>query len=152
MSPRHDGSMDTPQDASQDAVTDGTDGTATSRPDGATRAANDAMHVRRAFGEPIVREGVTIVPVARVTGGAGEGRWSGRLDGTGPGERAQGAGSGSGAGGGFGVRVRPLGVYVVDGSQVRWEPAFDLARAILGGQVLVAVIALTVAWVRRKRR
>lgn len=117
-----------------------------------TRAANDALHVRRAFGEPIVRDQVTIVPVARVTGGAGEGYGSGTLDGAVPGERAQGAGSGSGEGGGFGVRVRPIGVYVVSGTQVRWEPAFDLARAILGGQVVIAVIALAVAWVRRRRR
>lgn len=117
-----------------------------------TRAANDALHVRRAFGEPIVRDDVTIVPVARVTGGAGEGYGSGSLDGAAPGDRAQGAGSGSGEGGGFGVRVRPIGVYVVSGSQVRWEPAFDLARAILGGQVVVAVVALAVAWVRRRRR
>lgn len=117
-----------------------------------TRAANDALHVRRAFGEPIVRDGVTIVPVARVTGGAGEGYGSGSLDGAGPGDRAQGAGSGSGEGGGFGLRVQPIGVYVVSGSQVRWEPAFDLARAILGGQVVVAVVALAVAWARRRRR
>ena len=33
--------------------------------------ANDAITVRRVFGEPIERDGVTVVPVAVVFGGGG---------------------------------------------------------------------------------
>ncbi len=147
--------MDTDRGTSGSSAPDAAGGTHDKRSPGrrrVTRVAADTLHVRRAFGEPIVRDGVTIVPVARVAGGAGEGYGSGSLDGGTPGNRAQGAGTGSGEGGGFGVQVRPIGVYVVSGSQVRWEPALDLARAILGGQVVVAVVALAVAWARRRRR
>ena len=41
----------------------------------------------------------------------------------------------------FGALVRPLGVYVV-----------DLNRAILGGQAVVIVVAMSLAWVLRRRR
>jgi len=54
-------------------------------------------------------------------------------------------GEGSGGGGGFGVRVVAKGVYVVDDAGVRWQPALDLNRVILGGQALGAVVAFSVA-------
>ena len=47
----------------------------------------------------------------------------------------------TGGGGGFGVRARPVGAYVIRGEQVDWEPAFDLNRVILGGQVVAAARA-----------
>jgi hypothetical protein len=46
------------------------------------RGTLDAISVRRVFGDPYVADGVTIVPVARVTGAAGGG---GGGEGTGPG-------------------------------------------------------------------
>ncbi|MDF9876732.1 hypothetical protein [Cellulosimicrobium cellulans] len=54
-------------------------------------------------------------------------------------------GEGSGGGGGFGVRVVAKGVYVVDDQGVRWQPALDLNRVILGGQALGAVVAFSAA-------
>lgn len=89
---------------------------------------------------------VTLVPVASVMGGSGAG--------TGGGEAGREAGerTGYGSGGGFGVRVRPLGVYVVRDGRVDWQPALDLGRVIAGGQVLAGVIALAVAFGRRRRR
>ncbi|SMF34125.1 hypothetical protein SAMN02744115_02794 [Cellulosimicrobium cellulans J1] len=54
-------------------------------------------------------------------------------------------GEGSGGGGGFGVRVVAKGVYVVDDAGVRWQPALDLNRVILGGQALGAVVAFSAA-------
>ena len=39
--------------------------------------ANDAITVRRVFGEPIERDGVTVVPVAVVFGGGGGGTGQG---------------------------------------------------------------------------
>lgn len=114
----------------------------------ALRVAGDALHVRRAFGEPVRHGDVTIVPVAAVMGGSGAGWGTGEAVG-GPGGHDN---TGSGGGGGFGVRVRPLGVYVVRGDQVRWEPALDLARVIAGAQAVAAVVALAVAFGRRRRR
>ncbi|MBX6341484.1 MAG: sporulation protein, partial [Thermomicrobiaceae bacterium] len=56
----------------------------------------DTMTVRRVFGEPYEKDGVTVIPVARVAGGGGGG--------TGEGEQ------GKGSGGGFGVGATPAGV------------------------------------------
>lgn len=112
------------------------------------RAARRLIHVRRAFGTPIERDGVTLVPVARVYGGTGFGGGDGRIDTEG--EHA--SRSGSGGGGGLGVSVTPVGVYVVKGADVRWEPAFDLNRAVIGGQVLGAIAILVLARALRRRR
>lgn len=114
------------------------------------RAVTDLLTVRRAFGDPITQDGVTVIPVAKVMGGSGGG------SGTGPGgRRADGAGDAeaSGSGGGLGVRVRPMGVYVVDGTQVTWRPALDVQRIIAGGQVVAALTILTVlvGLLRRRR-
>lgn len=35
--------------------------------------ARDVLTVRRVFGEPVTQDGVTVIPVARVSGGAGGG-------------------------------------------------------------------------------
>lgn len=112
------------------------------------RAARRLVHVRRAFGEPVERDGVTLVPVARVWGGTGFGGGDGTIEEIG--EDA--ARSGSGGGGGLGVGVTPVGVYVVKDGVVRWEPAFDLNRAIIGGQVLGAIAVLALARALRRRR
>ena len=144
----HDGRMDTQpeQDTSTPTRTAGL-GDVGERP---LDAARRLLHVRRAFGEPIARDGVTLVPVARVVGGTGFGGGDGTID-AGADDPSR---SGSGGGGGLGVSVTPVGVYVVRGADVRWEPAFDLSRVVLGGQVLgaIAILALARALSRRPRR
>ena len=40
-------------------------------------------------------------------------------------------------GGGYGLRVRPVGVYVIQGETVTWRPALDPSRA------LVALLSIT---------
>ena len=94
--------------------------------------AKDTMTVRRVFGDPVEKDGVTIVPAARVQGGAGGG------GGEGP------EGQGSGMGSGFGVNARPVGAFVIKGEDVQWRPAIDVNKVILGAQ-LVAVAALLLA-------
>ena len=111
-------------------------------------AARRLIHVRRAFGEPIERDGVTLVPVARVFGGTGFGGGDGTVDELGD----TAARSGSGGGGGLGVGVTPVGVYVVKGGDVTWEPAFDLNRAVIGGQLLGAIAILALVRTLRRRR
>lgn len=109
---------------------------------GVLSGAQDALTVRRVFGEPYERDGLTVIPVAKVCGGGGGGA------GSGPG------GDGEGSGGGFGLRAEPAGVYVVRGQDVAWEPAVDVNRLLLGAQaVLIALLLLlrTVAKRRRKR-
>jgi uncharacterized spore protein YtfJ len=94
--------------------------------------AKDSMTVKRVYGEPLEKDGVTVIPAARVQGGAGGGG----------GEGAQGEGRGSGSG--FGVNAKPAGAFVIRGDEVSWRPAIDVNRLILGGQV-VALVALLVA-------
>ncbi len=100
--------------------------------------ARDTMTVRRVFGDAYERDGVLVIPVARVMGGAGGG--GGESHGEGEGGPPQAAGSGAG----FGLMAAPAGVYTVRGGEVRWLPAVDVNRIVLGVQV-VAVIALLVA-------
>ena len=98
------------------------------------RGTQDSMSVKRIYGEPIERDGLTIIPAAKVTGGGGGG-----------------GDAENNAGGGFGVRARPVGVYVIKDGDVRWEPALDLNRIILGGQI-VAIFFLLVLRAALKRR
>ena len=95
--------------------------------------ARDAVSVKRVFGDPYERNGVTVIPAARVGGGAGGG----------VGEGPEGEGSGKGSGSGFGLSARPAGAYVIRGEEVRWQPAVDVNRIVLGAQ-LVAIAALLV--------
>ena len=103
----------------------------------------DALTVKRVFGDPIERDGVTVIPTAVIRGGAGGGR--------GEGDMAEGKGTGSGSGGGFGMAAKPAGVYVIDSGRVRWQPAVDANRVILGGQIVVIALLLTLRALLRHR-
>ena len=104
----------------------------------------DALTVSRVFGEPYERNETTVVPVAAVRGGGGGGH------GEGPGP--DGSGSGSGSGGGFGLVAKPAGVYVIDRSGVRWRPAVDVNRVVLGSQIVAVVALLVLRSIFRARR
>ena len=101
-------------------------------------AARDSMTVRRVYGDPYERNGVTVIPAASVQGGAGGG--SGE-----EGDRK------TGGGGGFGLRARPVGAYVIRGDDVYWESALDVNRVILGGQVVALVALLVLRSIKRSR-
>lgn len=101
--------------------------------------ARDVMSVGRVFGEPIHQNGVTVVPVAAVRGGGGGGG--------GPDPRS----GAEGGGAGFGVIARPVGVYVIRGDQVEWQPAIDLSRLIGAGAVVAGLAILTIRTAIRKR-
>ena len=90
----------------------------------------------KVFGEPIERENMTVLPVAAVaTGGGGGG-------GSRP-SKAKDAADETGEGGGFGLMAKPAGAFVIKDGSVSWNPALDLNRVILGGQI-VAIVALFV--------
>ena len=100
--------------------------------------APDAITVRRVYGEPFERDGVTVIPAAAVGGGAGGGGGEDRDGGQ------------HGGGSGFGLGARPVGAYVIDDAGVRWEPATDVTRLVLRAQVLAA--AMVALWLLRGRR
>ena len=100
------------------------------------RGTQDATSVRRVFGDPIERDGTTVIPAAAVRGGGGGG----------------GGGQANG-GGGFAVTARPVGAYVIRDGQVRWEPALDVSRIAFMGQLVAIVmfLALRSMWKARYR-
>ena len=101
--------------------------------------ARDALTVKRVFGEPYEKDGVTIIPAARVQGGAGGGG----------GEDAQGQGKGSGSG--FGMTARPVGAFIIRGGELSWRPAVDVNRVVLGAQVVAIVALLTARTILKAR-
>jgi uncharacterized spore protein YtfJ len=111
----------------------------------------DGATASRVFGTPITQDGSIVLPVAKVAGGAGGGTGTGGMTGD-AGAGGEGR-EGSGSGGGVGLSATPLGVFVIRDGKASWQPAVDLNRVILGGQ-LVAVAALLVvgALIRSRRR
>jgi uncharacterized spore protein YtfJ len=89
----------------------------------------DAVTVKRVFGEPFQKNGITVIPAAKVIGGGGGGA------GESPGE-------GQGSGTGFGMAGKPAGAYVIRGDDVKWQPAVDVNRLIAGtlGIIGLAVV------------
>ena len=83
------------------------------------------------FGEPISRDGVTVLPAAKISGGGGGG------GGSGPSTEGKDA---EGTGGGVGVSAKALGVFVIKDGKVRWQPAVDVNKVILGAQIATVFI------------
>ena len=91
--------------------------------------ARSNVSVREVFGEPYERNGVTLIPVARIRGIGGGGGGTGT------------DGEGEGSGMGYGMRSEPVGVYVISGDSVRFEPAVNVNR-IVAGSFAVAIVGI----------
>ncbi|TCC06071.1 spore germination protein GerW family protein [Kribbella soli] len=94
------------------------------------RGVVDGVKAGTVFGAPVRHKGITVLPVARISGGGGGGR----------GDNSNGRAA-DGSGGGLGLSARPVGVYVLGNDKVTWSPAIDVTKVILGGQ-LVGIVAL----------
>src|SRR5215207_9954913 len=99
------------------------------------QCADHQAGVRRAY----EKDGVTVIPAARVQGGAGAGG----------GEDPQGQGTGSGSG--FAMTARPVGAFIIRDCELSWRPAVDVNRIVLGGQVVAVVALLTVRAISKAR-
>jgi uncharacterized spore protein YtfJ len=99
--------------------------------------ARDAMTVKRVYGDPVERDGITVIPAAAVRGGGGGG-----------GDETD---EGKGSRGGFGLAARPIGSYVVDSDGVRWHPAVDWTVIALGLEALALVGLLVYRSVETRR-
>ncbi|NVB82732.1 MAG: sporulation protein [Kofleriaceae bacterium] len=97
-----------------------------------------SAEARLVYGEPIVRDGITIVPVARIRFGLGGG--GGRKAGD-----KEGAATGQGQGGGGGLVATPAGVLIIRGGDVSYRPIRDTQRL----SVLVLAVGVGVAFVLR---
>ena len=87
--------------------------------------AQDAITVKRVFGDAIETEGVTVIPAAKVGGGGGGG-----------------GDNENNGGGGFGLGARPVGAYVIKGDDVKWVPAIDVNRLVAFAFVVGLVFVL----------
>ena len=95
------------------------------------------MTVQTAFGEPIERDGVTVLPVCLVSGGGGAGG----------GKDEKGA---EGDGGGYGMCVQPVGAYLISDGKVRFKPVINVNQ--LAGTVAKVFGVAVFAWARTARR
>jgi uncharacterized spore protein YtfJ len=89
-------------------------------------------HVAAVFGEPVEREGLTVIPVAKARFGFGGGGGSGTREGE----------EGSGGGGGGGAAVSPVGYIEVRNGSAEFKRIFtptDLLPAVVAG----SIVALT---------
>jgi len=100
--------------------------------------AEESFTVRRVFGEPFEKDGVTVIPAARVQGAVGGGG-------------GQAPGGEGGTGTGFAMNTKPFGVFVIKGGEVGWRPAGDVNRMILGCQVVAIVALLTIRSIVKAR-
>jgi uncharacterized spore protein YtfJ len=101
-------------------------------PKDALTKAREGMDMRTVFGEPITHGDLLIIPVAKLTGGAGGGSGEDASD-----PKA------SGGGAGFGIRSVPVGVFMVKDGTVSWHPSIDVNTVIAFG---IAAL-LTIGWV-----
>jgi uncharacterized spore protein YtfJ len=102
------------------------------------------------FGEPVERDGVTVIPVARVRWGVGGGSGRGNGAGRGRGRRRGKADvselgdqseQSEGVGGGGGVQASPLGFIELRGGQARYRRVHDPLRLAIAGLLLPLTVA-----------
>ena len=86
--------------------------------DSAVEHLHASASVKAVYGDPIVIEGKTIIPVAKVAYGfgGGTGTKTAGAEGMAPGEKA------AGEGGGSGVAAKPVGVVEITGVETRFLP------------------------------
>jgi uncharacterized spore protein YtfJ len=93
---------------------------------GATAAASAV------FGEPVERDGITVIPVARVRWGVGGGSGRGKKQ------------DSEGFGGGGGVQAEPMGYIDVRGGEATYRRINDQVRVILA--VLILPLSMGLAF------
>jgi uncharacterized spore protein YtfJ len=77
---------------------------------------SESATVQKVYGEPIIHEQKTIIPVAKVRAGFGGGFGEARSDSSQEGSRNEGSGMGGG------LMVDPVGVYEITAESTRFVP------------------------------
>ena len=123
-------------------MADGTDkkGNLVSKIDEIIAEARDSITVRKVYGEPYEKNGVTVIPAAAVRGGGGGGEGTNDDD------------QSSGSGGGFGVTARPVGAFTIRGDEVVWVPAADTTKVIVFAEVIAIMALLVIRSIFKRRR
>ena len=108
-----------------------------------TERLHGSANVRNVYGEPIVAEGKTIIPVAKVRYGFGAG--------FGEGDGSEDAGHGGGGGGG--VEITPIGIIEITPEGTNYISFEDRSRLIKAGLALglIAMFILGRMLLRKRR-
>jgi len=102
------------------------------------RSLRDAVSARQVFGDPVERDGVTVIPVATVIGGGGGGGGHRGSEG----EAAEGDEPTTGTGMGFAMFGWASGAFEVREGQVAWRPTLDVTRIVLAAEGAALVLGL----------
>ena len=94
------------------------------------------VNAKQVYGEPVERDGITIIPVARVHWGFG----GGGMD----------RGRASGAGGGGGARATPIGYIELRNGTSRYRPILDLTSILPIAATAIAGVILGMLIGRRR--
>jgi uncharacterized spore protein YtfJ len=96
-----------------------------------------SARVSAVFGEPVERDGLTVVPVARVSWGFGGG--------------SGGEGEDEGHGGGGGAMATPHGFIEISGDKARYRPIRSRTTGAVGSLLVLAAAGAAAAVVLRAR-
>lgn len=95
--------------------------------DSAVEHLHTSASVKTVYGEPVVRDGKTIIPVARVAYGFGSGTGQKTAPTDGDGKTPLAKQGGEGAGGG--VTAKPIGVVEISGKETKFV-SFDQTKKL----------------------
>jgi uncharacterized spore protein YtfJ len=100
--------------------------------------ATKPIDAKMVYGEPVEKDGVVVIPAAKVTAGGGGGN--------GEDKRGQ-----RGEGGGLGLVARPAGAFIIKDGNARWEPAVDINRVFAAITTILVTAAIVVGRILRAK-
>lgn len=89
---------------------------------------SEVFSVEQVFAEPLQLKGITLVPVARISGG----------------------GAGGADGSGLGGRAKPVGALLIRDGEATWRPTPDVNRIVLVVSGVMALMLVLRTFKRRK--
>jgi uncharacterized spore protein YtfJ len=116
--------------------------------DSAVEHLQTSASVKRVYGDPVVVDGKTIIPVAKVALGFGGG--SGHKGEEASPETAATAGQTGGEGAGGGVTAKPVGVVEISGEETKFIP-FGQTKKLAMTALVGSAIGLALGWLFSRR-
>jgi uncharacterized spore protein YtfJ len=115
-------------------------------PKEAFRSVREGLSARQVFGEPVVRDGVTVIPAATVIGAGGGG---GGSRGSGKGD-AGADDPDTGAGMGLGLVAWASGAFEIREDGVAWRPTLDVTRILFAALGVVLILGMATLTARHR--
>jgi uncharacterized spore protein YtfJ len=112
----------------------------------AFKSIREVLSYRQVFGEPLARDGVTVIPAATVIGAGGAGGGS-RSSRKGDSEAPE---PDTGTGMGLGVIAWPSGAFEIREDRVTWRPTLDVTRILFAALGVVLALGMGILATRRR--